>query len=78
MGNVMAGIVTCFFGGGIGPPELLIILFLLVLFFGARKLPELAKGLGEGIKEFKKASREITSPEDSTESSKEQKEDTAK
>lgn len=39
----------------IGFSELLIILFVLVLFFGARKLPELAAGLGKGIREFKKA-----------------------
>jgi len=39
----------------IGFPELLIILFIIVLLFGARKLPELARGLGQGIREFKKA-----------------------
>jgi sec-independent protein translocase protein TatA len=39
----------------IGLPELLIIALVLVLLFGARKIPELMKGLGSGIKEFKKA-----------------------
>jgi len=39
----------------IGFSELLIILFIIVLLFGARKLPELARGLGQGIREFKKA-----------------------
>ncbi len=39
----------------LGVPELLIILFVVVLLFGARKLPELARGLGQGIREFKKA-----------------------
>jgi TatA/E family protein of Tat protein translocase len=39
----------------IGFSELLIILFIVVLLFGARKLPELARGLGQGIREFKKA-----------------------
>jgi sec-independent protein translocase protein TatA len=38
--------------------EALIILVVVMILFGARKLPELAKGLGQGIKEFKKASRE--------------------
>ncbi|PYX64571.1 MAG: twin-arginine translocase TatA/TatE family subunit [Acidobacteria bacterium] len=41
-------------GGG----EIVLILALVLILFGARKLPELAKGLGQGIKEFKKASRE--------------------
>ncbi len=39
----------------LGVPELLIILFVVVLLFGAKKLPELARGLGQGIREFKKA-----------------------
>lgn len=40
---------------GLGPSELSILLIALVVLFGAKKLPELAKGMGEGIKEFKKA-----------------------
>jgi sec-independent protein translocase protein TatA len=40
--------------------ELLIILGIVILLFGAKKIPELAKGLGMGIKEFKKASNEAT------------------
>jgi len=43
-------------GGG----EVILILALILILFGARKLPELAKGLGQGIKEFKKATREVT------------------
>jgi len=39
-------------------PELLIILAIVVLLFGAKKIPDLAKGLGTGIKDFKKAIRE--------------------
>jgi len=42
---------------GLGHMELIIILVVLLLLFGGRKLPELAKGLGQGIKEFKSASR---------------------
>jgi len=44
--------------GRIGMPELLVILFILVFIFGASRLPELAKGLGKGIKNFKDASKE--------------------
>jgi sec-independent protein translocase protein TatA len=43
-------------GGG----EIILILALILILFGAKKLPELAKGLGSGIKEFKKATREVT------------------
>lgn len=38
--------------------EIILIVALVMLLFGARKLPELARGLGQGIKEFKKASKE--------------------
>lgn len=41
--------------GGIGIPELLLIFGILVLLFGAKKLPEIGKGLGEGIRSFKEA-----------------------
>ncbi len=44
---------------GIGTGELLIILFIILLVFGSKKLPELAQGLGRGIREFKKATNEI-------------------
>jgi len=43
---------------GLGAPELLLIFGVLILLFGATKLPALAKGLGKSIKEFKKASNE--------------------
>ena len=38
-----------------GMPELLVILLIVVLLFGAKKIPDLAKGVGRGIKDFKKA-----------------------
>ncbi|MEI7787115.1 MAG: twin-arginine translocase TatA/TatE family subunit [Chlorobiaceae bacterium] len=43
---------------GIGGQELLLILVIVLLLFGAKKLPELARGMGKGIKEFKKAQNE--------------------
>ncbi|MCL1947403.1 MAG: twin-arginine translocase TatA/TatE family subunit [Chitinivibrionia bacterium] len=45
--------------GNIGFQELLVILLIILLLFGAKKLPELAKGLGSGLREFKKAAKEI-------------------
>jgi sec-independent protein translocase protein TatA len=43
---------------GLGGPELVLILIILLVLFGGSKLPSLAKGLGQSIKEFKKASKE--------------------
>jgi sec-independent protein translocase protein TatA len=43
---------------GVGPTELIIVLVILMLLFGGSKLPGLAKGLGQSIREFKKASKE--------------------
>lgn len=43
---------------GFGAQELIIILLILLVIFGGKKIPELAKGLGRGMKEFKKASRD--------------------
>lgn len=48
------------FAGLIGGWEIVLILAVILILFGAKKLPELAKGLGQGIKEFKKATREVT------------------
>jgi sec-independent protein translocase protein TatA len=42
----------------IGIPEILLILLLIVLLFGAKKLPDLARGMGEALKEFRKAQKE--------------------
>ncbi len=45
--------------GNIGVPELLVILFMILIFFGPKKIPEIAQGLGKGIREFRKAAREL-------------------
>ena len=52
------------FLGGLGGGDLFIILVMLLLFFGAKRIPELAKGLGKGIKEFKDAKNGSDSKED--------------
>lgn len=49
------------FLGDIGGSELMLIMVVILIFFGANKIPELARGLGKGIREFKDASREIRS-----------------
>lgn len=52
--------LTIFFASimGLGPGELVIILVILLVLFGGTKLPALAKGLGQSMKEFKKASKD--------------------
>jgi len=44
---------------GLGMPEVILVLAVVLILFGAKKLPELARGMGKGIKEFKNATREI-------------------
>ena len=43
----------------LGPWEIVLIILFVIILFGGKKLPELARGLGLGLKEFKKATREI-------------------
>jgi sec-independent protein translocase protein TatA len=45
--------------GNFGTGEILLILLFVLIFFGAKKIPELAQGLGKGIREFRKAARDI-------------------
>ncbi len=45
--------------GDIGVAEIIIIFLVILLFFGARRLPELAKGLGRGVREFKKGLKDV-------------------
>ena len=46
------------FIGSLGMPELIMLLIIILVFFGAKKIPELAKGFGKGISEFKAAKKE--------------------
>jgi len=48
--------------GMLGTPELIAIVAIVLLLFGGKKLPELMKGMGKGIKEFKDASKGIEEP----------------
>lgn len=54
-------IITSILGflGGLGTGEMILIFALVVLLFGAKKLPELARGLGKGIREFKDATKDV-------------------
>ena len=54
--KMMKGIL---FLGGLGAWEVVLIFGIFVLLFGAKKIPELARGIGKGIREFKDASRDI-------------------
>jgi len=47
-----------------GPWQIILIIFVVLLLFGGRKIPELMKGLGQGIKEFKKATKDEKKPEE--------------
>ena len=49
--------------GVVGPWQIILVLGIVVLLFGCKKIPELMKGLGKGIKEFKDASKEDGSKE---------------
>jgi sec-independent protein translocase protein TatA len=43
---------------GLGIPELIVIVFIIILIFGASRLPEIGRGLGKGIRNFREATRE--------------------
>jgi sec-independent protein translocase protein TatA len=47
-------------------PELIIVVLIILLFFGAKRIPELARGLGKGIREFKDATKEVKKEIDDT------------
>lgn len=56
--------------GSLGTQEILIIIVVGVILFGGKKIPELAKGLGEGIRNFKSTMKEDPKPEDKVEEKK--------
>ncbi|MFH0735404.1 MAG: twin-arginine translocase TatA/TatE family subunit [bacterium] len=57
----------------IGTTELILIIIAIILLFGAKKIPELAQGIGKGLKEFKKAMRDVEEEIKSTDSDTNQK-----
>ena len=61
--------------GNFGATEIILILLVVVLLFGGRKIPELMKGLGQGVKEFKKASKVEDDPDKMSAEDKQKKED---
>jgi sec-independent protein translocase protein TatA len=66
---------------GLGPSELIIIGIIVLLIFGARRLPEIGKGLGGAVREFKSVKKEIASDDpspDSPETDEKKKEDKGK
>jgi len=54
--NMLNSILLFF---NIGTPELFVIILVIIMFFGSKKIPELARGLGKGIREFKNATSDI-------------------
>jgi TatA/E family protein of Tat protein translocase len=52
---------------GLGIQELIVIFLIVMVLFGAKKLPEMGRGLGRGIREFKRATERVTEEEDETE-----------
>ena len=52
------------FFGGIGIQEILVVLLIVLLFYGGKKVPEMMRGLGQGVKAFKDGMNEVTNLED--------------
>ncbi len=56
---MLTGTILAFLGG-LGGGEIVLVLAVLLLFFGAKKIPGLARGLGQGLSEFRQASQKLT------------------
>ncbi|MFK5880182.1 MAG: twin-arginine translocase TatA/TatE family subunit [Flavobacteriaceae bacterium] len=63
-------ILQTIFLGMVGPWQIAVIVVLVLLLFGGKKIPELMRGLGGGLKEFKNASKEDDEPEEETKENK--------
>ena len=63
------------FIGGLGLSEVLVIALVVLLFFGGKKIPELMKGLGKGVRSFKDGMKEVQSGLDDDENESEKKDD---
>ncbi len=57
----------------LGPGELIIIFLIVLLLFGANQIPKVARGLGQGLREFKQAARELQQDDDKTAAKKDDK-----
>jgi sec-independent protein translocase protein TatA len=55
-----ASALAFFFGGTPSTPELMVVLLAALLLFGAKRLPEIARGLGKSMEEFRRAARDVT------------------
>ncbi len=51
------------FLGMVGAPQIILIVLVVLLLFGGKKIPELMKGLGQGLKDFKNATKDIETPQ---------------
>ena len=67
--------MTALFIGGLGTGELLLIVLVILLLFGGKKLPEMMRGMGRGVKEFKDAMEKPISDDEKKEEKKDDKKD---
>ncbi|MCQ2309095.1 MAG: twin-arginine translocase TatA/TatE family subunit [Bacteroidales bacterium] len=67
--------MTTLFLGGLGTGELLLIVLVILLLFGGKKLPEMMRGMGRGVKEFKDAMEKPISDDEKKEEKKDDKKD---